>query len=281
MLPSDLGFALELSKAEGWNQTEKDWRLLLDNTRNTCLVAEFNGRVIGTATAINYSNLAGWIGMVLVDKEFRRQGLGRLLVSGIIDRLQGFISVKLDATPAGEPVYKKLGFVEESVLSRMTNISFKSGNIGSIDLEPEPEPEPIKHEELEEVIKFDRAIFGSDRSYLIKTIMENYPDKAFLLKKNGRISGYILGRNGIKYNYIGPVFAHTTREAKALIVRSLKCIDNQDVAIDIHDDKKELTVWLETIGFIRQRQFVRMYLGKNPFPGRVESQYLIAGPEFG
>jgi ribosomal protein S18 acetylase RimI-like enzyme len=273
----DLKSVMELSIAEGWNQTEKDWRLLLDNQLNTCIISQYDQKVIGTATAINYSNLEGWIGMVLVDKEFRRQGVGRMLVTNIIERSGGFKSVKLDATPAGQPLYQKLGFIEERVLYRMINPCFKSIDNDTIDLTPER----IQLEDFEEIIKFDKNIFGVDRSYLIKTIFQNYPGKAFLLKRNDRICGYILGRDGIKFNYIGPVFALTNTGAKALISKSIKSLCGQSVALDVQSDKIELIEWLESIGFIRQRQFVRMYLKNNPFPGKVKNQYLIIGPEYG
>jgi hypothetical protein len=42
-----------------------------------------------------------------------------------------------------------------------------------------------------------------------------------------------------------------------------------------------LIEWLEIIGFEKQRQFTRMYLHNNPFPGIVKNQYLICGPEYG
>ena len=105
---------------EGWNQTMKDWRLLLDNPDNVCIVAEKDNRVAGTATALNHGNKVAWIGMVLVDKSLRGQGAGKMLLENIINRLQHIKSVKLDATPAGEPLYRKLGFIAEYKIFRMT-----------------------------------------------------------------------------------------------------------------------------------------------------------------
>ena len=52
-------------------------------------------------------------------------------------------------------------------------------------------------------------------------------------------------------------------------------------SLDILADKKELYNWLASIGFVKQRKLVRMYLKNNPFPGDIEKQYLICGPEFG
>ena len=103
MRNEDLDQALSLSMAEGWNQTEKDWGLIIGNKHNVCIVVEKDNRLAGTATAMNYENKIAWIGMVLVDKSLRGMGAGKMLLENIIDRLRHIKSVKLDATPAGEP----------------------------------------------------------------------------------------------------------------------------------------------------------------------------------
>ncbi len=277
MLITDLEMAMDLAISEGWNQTEKDWRLLFDNKSNICLAAETGGKVIGTATAINYAGLESWIGMVLVDKEYRRHGIGRQLMTSIIDSLKGVRAIKLDATPAGQPVYEKLGFIEEYLLSRMICLSF--AGIKSDDI---PEVEPVRQEDLSDIIQFDREVFGVDRTYLISTIRNNYPHKAFLIRKGDKIDGFVLGRDGKRYNYIGPVFAHSPADAILLVSQALKSVETGSaIAIDIMGNRKELSDWLEMNGFQTQRQFTRMYLGSNPFPGKIEYQYLISGPEFG
>ena len=52
------------------------------------------------------------------------------------------------------------------------------------------------------------------------------------------------------------------------------------VGLDVPEDREDLIKWLESVGFVKQRHFVRMYLNDNPFPG-TRNQYLISGPEFG
>ena len=71
MEPDDIAGAMKLSNDEGWNQTGKDWGLLIEDPQNICILAEHSQKVIGTTTAINYSNQIAWIGMVLVAKEYR------------------------------------------------------------------------------------------------------------------------------------------------------------------------------------------------------------------
>jgi ribosomal protein S18 acetylase RimI-like enzyme len=268
---------MDLAKSEGWNQTEKDWNLILENKTNRYFVAEDKGKVIGTIIAMNYANIEAWIGMLLIDKDYRRQGIGRMMMVNIIESLKGFVSVRLDATPAGRPVYQKLGFVDEFRLHRMVCQSFK-GIEGDISTAVDP----VMPEDMDDIIQFDSDIFGVKRTYLLNNVRSNYPHKAFLLRKFGKVAGYVLGRNGVRFNYIGPVFASSTGDAILLLSRALRTIEpNSAVAINIMDNRNELREWLEKNGFEVQRYFTRMYLEKNPFPGKPENQYLIIGPEFG
>lgn len=274
---NDLDQAFSLSKSEGWNQTEKDWRLLLNNPINTCLVAEHQNRVAGTATALNHANEVAWIGMVLVDKRLRGQGAGKMLLMHIIDKLKLINSIKLDATPAGQPLYESLGFKEEYVILRMINSRLNKFDIKESDSEPVL---PVG-ENLSEVLNLDRKIFGTDRSYLLETLFHDYPERVYIKRRKKKLDGYIFGRAGIRFNYIGPVSAHSSESAGILISTALKSLINQPVALDISEDKRDLIRWLESIGFVKQRQFYRMYLKSNHYHGIVKNQFLISGPEYG
>ncbi len=277
MMISDVDQAMGLSTAEGWNQTEPDWKLLVENPDNVCIVAENYGRIIGTATALNHSGRVAWIGMVLVDKSMRGKGAGKLLMTEIINRLSHVESIKLDATPAGQPLYKSLGFNDEYVIHRMTTSSLKS-----IEYRYSGEkPMNLKKEWLSRITDRDSSVFGVDRNYLLNRLYSIFPQKAFTFPENNNHWGYIFGRNGTKYNYIGPACASGTEEAKGIISAALDPFHGKSVCLDVLADKTSLISWLESIGFTKQRDFVRMYLNKNPYPGKPEFQYLISGPEFG
>ncbi|HKO80294.1 MAG TPA: GNAT family N-acetyltransferase, partial [Chitinophagaceae bacterium] len=136
---NDIGDAMKLSTAEGWNQTEKDWKLFVENPENVCMVAECDNKVIGTTTAMIYSNQVAWIGMVLVDKAYRGQGVSTSLLTTVFENLESCDSVKLDATPAGQQVYKKFDFKDEYLIARMTNLSVQylpGGADGDMPMEP-------------------------------------------------------------------------------------------------------------------------------------------------
>lgn len=275
---SDIEYGMALSTTEGWNQTEKDWKLLIENPENICLVAEADNKVIGTTTAINYSNEVVWIGMVLVDKNYRGTGVAKSLLTNILEKLQSFQSIKLDATPAGQQVYKKLGFEDEYSIMRLTNLSTKE--LPEYNM-IETLPEPIQLKDTDEVAIFDQHIFGANRKQLINYLIKEYPGKAWLLKQKDAITGFVLGRNGNKYHHIGPVMASTVSDAKTLICRALKQVSGQPVIADVLGHKEELIDWLTSVGFIKQRHFIRMYKKENTSSENVAKMHLICGPEFG
>ncbi len=273
---SDLNCAMQLSTAEGWNQTESDWKLFIENPLNICLVAMAGKKVIGTIAAINYSNEVEWIGMVLVNKAYRGNGVSTLLMKSILDKSASFKSVKLDATLAGQAVYSKLGFKNEYIITRMTSSSVQYLNDdGGLF------PEPIQLKDIEEIIALDKDIFGAGRRYLIEYLIKKYPGKSWMLKRNNHVTGFVLGRDGNKYNHIGPVTASSDADTKILISKALSKLNNQPAVVDIFNDKEDLLNWFHSIGFVNQRQFIRMYKDQNSFPGIIEKQYLICGPEFG
>ena len=273
----DIENCMLLSYSEGWNQTKNDWKRLVENPLNTSLLAEIENKIIGSAIAMNYSNAVVWIGMVLVDKAFRGRGISKMLLQDLLNQLQSCQSVKLDATPAGRPVYKKYQFKDEYIIHRMTNLSMEKFQplISSI------KAEPILSSDVTEVVGLDCLSFGAERSFLLNSLIAENPGKCWCVKKNGRITALALGRQGNRYHHIGPVSASTLEEAKVLISHCLLLLVGQPVVLDILSDKKELFEWLVSIGFTSQRYFVRMYLDKNPNPGKLENQFLICGPEFG
>ncbi|MEO6220659.1 MAG: GNAT family N-acetyltransferase [Ginsengibacter sp.] len=275
--PDDIAGAMKLSSDEGWNQTKKDWELLTESPQNICILAEHKQKVVGTTTAINYSNQIAWIGMVLVAKENRGQGLSKLLLTNIFKRLESFKSIKLDATPEGQQVYKRFDFKDEFIITRMTITPTKSLSSDNINILPEP----VHEKDIGEIISLDAQVFGANRTQLCKWLIKEHPQKAWMLKQNNRITGFALGRDGNKYHQIGPVIAQAIPEAKALITKAFNNFINQPIVIDVLSDKEDLINWLNSIGFIKQRNFIRMYKNKNPFPGMSDKQFAICGPEFG
>jgi GNAT superfamily N-acetyltransferase len=274
---SDMDGLMKIKNAEGWNQTEKDWELLIQYKASINLVAVLDEQIVGCVTAINYANTVAWIGMMLIDKDFRGRGISRILLNETILKLKKCASIKLDATPAGRPVYLKFGFKDEYTLYRMTHPSVSKipGEQGSV------EAMQVMPEDLSELAEYDKYVFGADRAALIAHLYENSPELAWLIRENNKVVGYCLGRKGVNFTQIGPVYGSSEKIAKSLIRSANNAIDGKAIVVDIPAAQKDLMLWLEKCGFVSQRPFERMYLSNNPHPGIIKSQYLICGPELG
>src|SRR5260370_13144230 len=89
-----------------------------------CFAAEWKAQAVGT-TVTGILGTVGWIAMVLVEPDWRGRGIGKALMSHALSFLdaQGVLSVRLDATALGKPLYEKLGFVVEYELARYEGVS--------------------------------------------------------------------------------------------------------------------------------------------------------------
>lgn len=260
MTTDDIEAGLALCEAAGWNQRERDWRLFLDRNPQGNCVAHMDGQVVGTAATLDYGPFA-WISMVLVDPAARGRGLGTALFERALDLLRGQACVRLDATPLGEPVYRKLGFVDEYALERWERPA--APVTPSLPVEPLVEVDPVTG--------LDRNVFGANRAWLLAWLHEGAPALAW----QGR-SGFVLGREGRRFTHIGPVICETAAGAGALITAALAAAGGGAV-IDIPAAKAPVA---EALGFRRQRPLLRMRRG-GPAPPLDDRIFAIAGPELG
>ena len=111
---------MRLKEAAGWNQTEADWLSLIRLAPATCFGLEYEGVLAATTTAMLYKQKLAWIGMVLTYPGYRRRGFGRTLMQHALAVLaeRGVEWIKLDATDMGSPLYRDLGFVDETPIER-------------------------------------------------------------------------------------------------------------------------------------------------------------------
>ena len=281
MQTTDMEVIMQIKNAENWNQTEDDWLFLINSNPETCLVAVFENQVIGTVTAVNYQNKVAWIGMMLVSKDFRGMGVSKLLLNTIIEKLKNCVSIKLDATPAGIPVYKKLDFVEEYEIGRMVSTKLRIMAKDEQDTDDIFNISQILESDISNIARVDETLFGINRSGLFRFLSNNRKDICLQIKQENQLKGYVFGRNGSNYIQIGPVMTHSTLLSKKLLYEAFKKLKEQSLVIDVLLDKLELKNWLLSIGFTHQRSFTRMYLKSNNYTGKIENQFLIVGPELG
>jgi len=276
MLALDIPAAMRLKHIAGWNQTEYTWEMLLRTNADGCFVMVHNGHVVGTVTTCNYENKVAWIGMVLVDPEFRRMGIATRLLNHAIDSLAGRCStLKLDATAEGKKVYDRLGFVEQGLVKRLCiNVLPRLSG-------PPTTATRIAETDLPAIYEKDHGIFGVDRSVVLQALWKQAPDLCWKRVLDGQVTAYRFGREGSQFYQIGPLVAESDDDALTLTRGVMAQLHGRPVMLDIMDEREEFQHFLEEIGFYEQRSFVRMVKGADTYSGIRRKQYATAGPELG
>ena len=275
--------AVELPDAEalvreaGWNQVAADWENF--QALGTVYAARTGGRVVATAATLPYGAFA-WISMVLVAGEQRRHGLGTALLKRCITEVveQGRVPV-LDATPAGRPIYRALGFQETWGYHRLAREEPRPSTRVATFANP-PVISPVTHSDWSALCAYDALAFGADRSALLGRLRHRLPPAEWVAKRGDRIAGFLLGRNGRSASQIGPLIAEDDDAACALLERALAAISGP-IYGDFADSKAALRGWLANRGFASQRPLTRMLLGRTAGFDDEACTFAVVGPEFG
>jgi GNAT superfamily N-acetyltransferase len=270
----DLGAGLRLNEIAGWNQTAADWRRFLEASPTGCFVAEADGQVRGTVTTIPFEDRFAWIGMVLVDPQYRGKGFGTRLLQKAIEYLEAvkIPSIKLDATSQGKPLYEKLGFVTEYEIERWSlRRSIQKSEV----------PEFSASELPASLMEWDRDAFGADRSALLQSLHVDAPKFTQALYNEDRLRAYALGRRGSFADHLGPWIADEEESARKVLERFLAASNRETLIVDCPQSNVMVGSLLKSSGFNVARNLTRMYRGVNHNPGRPQFVCAITGPEFG
>jgi ribosomal protein S18 acetylase RimI-like enzyme len=260
-----------LSTEAGWNQTSADWALF---PRQGTVFGLRSGRagIVATGAVLPYGGDFAWISMVLVTRSRRRQRIGTSILEACCAELaRRTLVAVLDATPAGERIYRPLGFEGMFNLSRWQGISGPRKKTRAVAIRSMAAPD------LAAVTATDAAAFGADRRFLLQSLFDRLPQLAFIAKDN---AGFVLARPGRVATQIGPLVAANEDVAASLLDAALGCVSGP-VFLDLIDGREILTARLRQRGFTVQRPFLRMGLKRGiPF-GDTTRLFVVAGPEFG
>jgi GNAT superfamily N-acetyltransferase len=265
-----IGDCVALSAEAGWNQTIEDWALFLRH--GTVLgLRTAHGVTVASAAVLPYPDDFAWISMVLVSAARRRQRIGtRILEACCAEIARRGLVAMLDATPAGERIYRPLGFEPICNLSRWQGVIDSGANSPTGVRAMAADDVPL-------VTAIDAAAFGSQRKFLIESLFRRLPQLAFVSEDS---TGFLLARPGRTATQIGPLAATNEGAAGALLAAALGWI-NGPVFLDLIDGRDILVRHLRQRGFSVQRPFLRMGLKRCAPFGDPAHLFVVAGPEFG
>jgi len=226
------------------------------------LLAYVDGVMAGMVGAVDYGPFAS-IGMMVVRPELQRRGIGLELMRAILDWVEqrGCVQAILEATPAGEPLYTRLGFVPVDVTLRYQYLGGETGPV------IEEKAEVHKAKWSLSLAEFDAGIFGADRGRILQRYFDDFPGRSFIsCHKNGELSGYIICRD----NHIGPWLALQEYSARRLLEDALRLKYTEGPTV-LMPARNDLGIKiLEQYGFVLTRSCTHMVLGGKSSPIRRE-----------
>ncbi|MHA1733905.1 MAG: GNAT family N-acetyltransferase [Promethearchaeota archaeon] len=285
MRPGDLPSAFLLSTAAGWNQQVSDWERFLMTSPSGCFVGEVGGELVGTVVATAHGRKLGWIGMLLVERGHRRQGIGTTLLKVGVNFLRylGIPTVGLDATPTGRFLYETLGFRPVGKVKRLAGVLPRVTHEGDdVDLVGAGE---VGHATIAD---YDARAFGASRESALRGLVGGEGQSGWVLTRKGgaqSIAGYALTRPGRTRTQVGPIVAEGPESAARLLEACGRHLGDVEAFLDVPqwgDPGGAFRDELDRLGFVESREFTRMFSGARwevPLAGA--RQYATSGPELG
>jgi hypothetical protein len=216
-----------------------------------------------------------WISMVLVNPAARGRGVGTLLLQRGLSLVDHRATARLDATPAGEPIYRGLGFVAEYRLARLF---LDAGPRGASRLSG---ARPLTRADWPALLEKDIHAFGVSRAGLLDRLAADAPEYAWAAERDGQLNGYLLGRHGAVREHLGPLVADNDDTAWLLLDACLAAHPDREFIIDVPDDQLSWRARLGQLGFAIERPFLRMHRGPLTAAGQPSQVFAITGAEFG
>jgi ribosomal protein S18 acetylase RimI-like enzyme len=262
---------MALSAEAGWNQTPDDWAMFVRH--GTVFGLLVDSAPVASGAILAYSDDFAWISMVLVTASRRRARIGtRVLEACCAEIAQRGLVAVLDATPAGERVYRPLGFEPMFGLTRWQG----EGRGGSA--KSPAGIRPMRKDDVAAVTAIDAAAFGARRRFLLEGFLAREPKLAFVTKPD--VKGFVLARPGRLATQIGPLIAQDEDAAATLLSAALDSVRGP-VFLDLADRWSGFARQLRERGFTVQRPYLRMGMRRHMPFGEPARTFVIAGPEFG
>jgi GNAT superfamily N-acetyltransferase len=204
-------------------------------------LAELDGNPVGMVGTTVYPSFA-YVGMMAVLTTYQRQGIGLALMEYLLDWLdrQKVPMVLLDASPSGQSLYERLGFVAYK------NVEILQRSAGQPFFPCPKSIRPVSVSDLDRLSVDDTNAFGGDRSRVLCLLLETYPGRAFLFPdRSGQINGYLFAQA----NRLGPWVMQTGEDAEELLQAALSLPYAGPISVAVPEENAGAFPLLKRYGF--------------------------------
>jgi len=208
MSHDEVQIAINWASSEGWNPGLDDVAAFYAADSQGFLLGKLNDQPIATISAVKYGASFGFIGLYIVEKNFRHQGYGIQIWDKALETLKGR-NIGLDGVVAQQENYKKSGFklAHRNIrfAGSVKESKFTSANIVSLASLP-----------FSDLCDYDRGFFPEERDHFLKTWITQPNGHALGILENTSLVGYGVIRACQSGYKIGPLNAENKDLASEL-----------------------------------------------------------------
>ena len=251
----DVAAAHKLSLDAGWPHRLEDWKFV--SRLGAGHVALDGDCVVGTVLTWKHDRRNASLGMVIVDPGYQGRGIGKRLMRLALRDLTGR-AVMLNATPAGQTLYEKVGF---KAIDRVEQHQGNAVQVPAVSLASGERLRPVGASDAPKLAALARGAAGIARARVLARLLE--VGKGIVLARGDEAVGFAIFRRFGRGYAIGPVVAPDAERAKALMSHWVAMHPGKFLRIDI-PASTGLGPWLDSIGLAKVDTVVTMVKGVAP-----------------
>ncbi|MET9409835.1 GNAT family N-acetyltransferase [Streptomyces sp. NPDC002935] len=238
---------------EGWNPGLSDSASFFAQDPEGFFVGRVDGEPVSAISVVNYGADYAFLGFYLVRPDLRGNGYGVATWRTALAHAGGR-TVGLDGVVAQQHNYRKSGF----------ELAYRTVRFGGVAPVGE-EPSGVRAAELADraaITAYDSACYPADRPAFLESWLTAPGHRTFVRHaEDGRLSGYAVIRPARDSLRVGPLFADTADDARALFAALAADADGRAVAIDVPETNAGAVALVEKLGLTPSFETARMYTG--------------------
>ncbi|MGW1965937.1 GNAT family N-acetyltransferase [Streptomyces sp. NPDC001935] len=237
---------------EGWNPGLSDSATFFVQDPGGFFIGRVDGEPVSAISVVNHSDDYAFLGFYLVRPDLRGKGYGLATWETALAHAGGR-TVGLDGVVAQQDNYRKSGFELAYRTARFT---------GAVPAGEEPAgvraAGPADHAAI---TAYDSACYPADRPVFLESWLTAPGHRTFVRRTDGRLSGYAVIRPARDSLRVGPLFADTADDARALFSALAADADGGALAVDVPLINTAAVALVEELGLAPSFETARMYTG--------------------
>lgn len=245
---------------EGWNSGPYDAAAFYAADPDGFYGFFSEGTMIAGGSIVSYDSAMGFMGLFIVQSEYRNLGIGEKLWykrrNKLLQRLQKGAPIGMDGVLAMQPFYQRGGFeiaFRDERYERKGETFGKNQHISSIE-----------ESDIPIIIAYDSVCFGVPRTQFLKSWLFMPESHTFKYMVNGKLMGFAMIRKATKGYKICPLFADTPAIGEELYKACLSAANGEDVYIDIPTINEDAVQLVRKYDATYVFECARMYYGEAP-----------------